>query len=314
MAKLKRSRWENRVILQGGLGNQLFQYAFAHFLAIQTNSKINLENRIIVYKTGHDSRFFLDYYEKQCTHLEFKKNIVINCNNTIGKFIYKIGMADYLEKFFLAFSNYKTILEKDFDYRKLPNNFNKGVKISFDGFWQNWYYVDYVKNQLIVELLKIVETVEFSRCFSLENEKKYLIIHVRRGDYNLPKNKRSFGVLDLSSYLPKITELRNRNPLLEILTVTDDPNLLENESLVLHFGRIIGPQCLDSWQVLKLMSKADYLMTANSSLSWWGGYLCMHNGGYEFIPKPWFKVNSNDLTDAVSHPKFSTYPSIFDEN
>jgi hypothetical protein len=60
------------------------------------------------------------------------------------------------------------------------------------------------------------------------------------------------------------------------------------------------------------MSKADYLFTANSSLSWWGGYLCMNNGGKVKIPQPWFQDNSETPRHDYLHPNFLVYKSFFE--
>lgn len=314
MGKTIISNFDNRVILQGGLGNQLFQFAFAHFLINHTNSKIRLENKIISYNTGHDSTLFFDFFKKYCQHLKFKENMIIDCNNIIGNLFNKVGIAHQIENLYLNYKLYRTIFEKDFDSSKLSTFFTRENQISFDGYWQNWFYVDTVKNQIIPEISKIINSIELSEDLSFSGDKKYLILHVRRGDYMLPKHRRSFGVVNLSAYLSKIDELTKNKPDSEIMTLTDDIDLLKNEKHYERFGKILGPQSINSWQALKLMSKSHYLMTANSSLSWWGGYLSMLNGGRVFIPKPWFKIDTNNITNSLLHPKFYTYPSIFEDN
>jgi hypothetical protein len=171
--------------------------------------------------------------------------------------------------------------------------------------------VDSIKELLIPEILNILDQIEVKNNLELIIPKNYLLVHIRRGDYLLPNNKKSIGVVNIESYIKAIKKFKNSNPNLEIITLTDDVNSLADENLFTNLGRVIGPEFSDPWNLLKLMSNATCLITANSSLSWWGGYLCMLNGGEVKIPKPWFKsAPQNSLIDLL-HPNFSTYMSSF---
>jgi hypothetical protein len=57
------------------------------------------------------------------------------------------------------------------------------------------------------------------------------------------------------------------------------------------------------------MSKADYLIAGNSTLSWWGGFLSFSNGGEVYIPKYFY--NNLDSHEAFNYPGFNLYENNF---
>ena len=59
-----------------------------------------------------------------------------------------------------------------------------------------------------------------------------------------------------------------------------------------------------AWQSLKIMSLASAVVTANSTFSWWGGYMCSKRGGIAITPQPWFSSNITKTENALSHPNF----------
>ena len=89
---------------------------------------------------------------------------------------------------------------------------------------------------------------------------------------------------------------------ISILVITDDPEeakqIFEGNSDV----KIIGPTELDEWGCLSLMSGAKAVITANSTLSWWGGFLSFKNGGIMVIPNPWFAEWGERVGSAFAHP------------
>jgi hypothetical protein len=47
------------------------------------------------------------------------------------------------------------------------------------------------------------------------------------------------------------------------------------------------------------MAGCRHFVIANSSLSWWGAWLCASEGKRVVAPKRWFKTSKNDTSDLI---------------
>jgi hypothetical protein len=68
---------------------------------------------------------------------------------------------------------------------------------------------------------------------------------------------------------------------------------------------------LNVYQALAVMGRSSRLFTANSTLSWWGGFLAEGQGGNVVIPNPFFKNTQPAPGNAFQFPNFETLPSFF---
>lgn len=294
--------------MTNGLGNQLFQFAFAHYLAKTLQSNILIENRPTTVNSPDVNFQLLDLFD-YCTHINLKKHRAFGHKKKFDKLLYKTNLVKVWENFVLKTSMYTNVSEKEFADKKYVTDMSNDVKYSFEGFWQNWRYVDYVKDELTTDLFAVLNSRIATKVSKIDPCTKSLVIHVRRGDYTNPRFRKVFGIVRLDLYLPIVREIKTRYPNVSITTLTDDIDLLKNEPLKHEFGRVIGPNECNPWEAIKIMAAANFLITANSSLSWWGGFLSISSGGEVYIPDPWF-IGENTLElNNYLHPKFKTYQS-----
>ena len=136
------------------------------------------------------------------------------------------------------------------------------------------------------------------------------VIHIRQGDTTTSENKKRVGVLSDTFYkniLSRNSELSYR------VVITDD---VEGAKQVLHgisVDAIFGPRELDPWQSLYLMAHSKRLIMANSTFSWWGGFLALLKGAEVIIPEPFFNSPELDTRGALNYPGFATTKSHFVE-
>ena len=65
-----------------------------------------------------------------------------------------------------------------------------------------------------------------------------------------------------------------------------------------------------AWQAIKMMAMADSLVLANSTLSWWGGFLASNRGKIVYSPSPFYKDDfKND--ELLQYKKFTKVNSEF---
>lgn len=102
-----------------------------------------------------------------------------------------------------------------------------------------------------------------------------LVVNVRRGDYySVPEHRRRYG-MDIRGYIRAAVDALPQPLPPRVILVSDDPAWCREH---LGFLREIGPvQTLpgphDMFQDLAQLAAARQLILANSTFSYWGGYL-----------------------------------------
>ena len=119
---------------------------------------------------------------------------------------------------------------------------------------------------------------------------------------------------DTSHLSPQaIEKIRSESELkLHIVVITDDIDSAGAIIEKLAPDSVVLPDDANAWQCLALMKSADYVVAANSTLSWWGSLLCAKSGGVSYIPDPWFKNFQPNEDQAFFHPALNTIKSEFE--
>jgi hypothetical protein len=114
---------------------------------------------------------------------------------------------------------------------------------------------------------------------------RYSVAHFRGGDYG--KLADSFGLLSYRYYSRAFEMLRSTD---EVIWLTDDIRRLREllHELPHHRHRILDPKSLNAIDGLAVMASADSLVIANSTFSFWGGEL-NRKSSKKIMPHPWFR-------------------------
>ncbi len=135
--------------------------------------------------------------------------------------------------------------------------------------------------------------MELSRCNGVS-------IHIRRGDYVTNTSANDFhGLCSLEYYSAGIEYVLSRVPDATLDVFSDD---IEWARLNI---RIPAPtifidhnQGRSSWEDMRLMSRCQHHIIANSSFSWWGAWLNPSPDKIVIAPSKWF-ADSSILTDDI---------------
>ncbi len=278
--------------MSGRLGNQLFQWAYAHQLSSHFNVKITP-----IYDAKHEHKNYeSNLYEliNPCKDINPAQR-----NNSIG-----IGLAilDKISSFsprasFSLSRTLRVLRMKDFDSIPiLPKTAPRLVT----GFFINHLSLKGIREEIASELNVALSSIEMPPYMN----SKYQVIHVRRGDFNALRN--SYGVLSIDYYL------KNMLNDVETYICTDDEELVPDLVKRIQPQRVFGPNDLGPFEVLKLMSKASHVLMSNSTLSWWGGFLCVSNNGKATLPKPYYRFANREF-DAFDYPEFQQAEAFFED-
>lgn len=260
-----------RLELQGGLGNQLFIWAMAHHLSAHFNEHVR-----ILYPLSKKNRLDrpceIAGLLKQCDH-----NVSLFESKSLGfvtRLIDKIDSIQNLKK--IAKLDQIGIFTESFssdaksDYKKSP----KLIR----GYFQNASMIDSITDGIRDELNSYLESISLP--ISVKVQEIEITAHIRRGDTK--SISQDFGVLSFEYYKEKLGSHPNA------AICTDELSDFEGFHREFPDALIITPNESDSWQTLKILSRAEKLIMANSTLSWWGAWIAKQGENSEIVfPFPW---------------------------
>jgi len=166
------------------------------------------------------------------------------------------------------------------------------------GFFINSRNVEEVEKVIYPELQEILTQIQNPK--NLPD--KYQYIHIRRGDYVTTDS--TYGLIGANHYKRFVS---NDLPL---VIGTDDSESAESVIKELKPELVFSSSDSTAWQALKMMGMAESLVLANSTLSWWGGFLASNRGKIVHSPSPFYK-NDFKNDDLLQYYKFTKVSSEF---
>tara|TARA_Y100001978_G_scaffold203213_1_gene227512 strand:- start:7897 stop:8823 length:927 start_codon:yes stop_codon:yes gene_type:complete len=276
---------ENSVIIvyQGGLGNQLFQYFLGNELQKKFNKNVFYYDLRNSYRTNHNSDLENLFY------LNLRKYNIENLN-LILRFIFLSPIS--LKTYRYLFNKFKIKIFSNFYFDSINTNinlndinFNNNILVFF-GTWHkliNQYeFLPSCKN------LKYKEDINITKKLNLN--KKFISLHVRRGDYINYRASKFHGNLDISYYLKGINFLRSKFGNLSVFLFSDDPKWVQNNLVnLIPNSTVISSGNFSAESEFIIMSKANYFILSNSTYSWLSAFFSKNEDKFIIIPKFWFK-------------------------
>jgi hypothetical protein len=271
------------VRFKGGLGNQMFQYAF--YEAIRRKYPTDIVSiDLSPYLIFHDHNgfelnnvFSIDLHAPQKNDVEKLVDENVKLNHKFRRLILGRKKTHYIEK------------EISFN----PDVFNIYHDILYDGYWQSWKYFTH---------LNIKEIFQFSNFVNPQNqelakqikESNSISIHIRRGDYySNPNVKKVLGNICNITYYQKAMayiEKSVQNPMYFIFS--DTPEWVESNFPLCKRIIISHNHRENSHRDMQLMSLCKHNIIANSSFSWWAAYLNNDVKKIVIAPKNWFNEST----------------------
>ena len=270
-----------KVHYRSGLGNQLFQFAFAHFLQIETNRKVQMYRPKV---SGNSLRpLELSGILELCNHLVPEE--IYDNRNPFQRLAAKPAFKNFPYGFFGQPTPFYETKEFTFLSKGLESLHDQNYKLF--GFWQHNKYVNAVQTSVLSELELQINTIKMKKETKLQAHNVGAVMHFRRGDTDRSDLKLSLGSLDIEYYANALDTVGIEPS--DCLILTDDEMAAQEVARKLGIKKILGPSSTNAWETLKIMTEADTLVMANSTLSWWGGYVCSSKGKRVIKPNRWFR-------------------------
>ena len=254
------------VRISGGLGNQMFQYAFAR--ALQTRGK-----RVYLHWHPHHSKSSHNGFElDRVFQLQLSDTIPLVSQSLLSRW--------------QAWRLRKTARKREVHELQFQAHFLETQTGYLDGYWQTEQYFESIRD-------KICADFEFKPLMGPKNlelqqqlaQSETCSIHIRRGDY--VGHPELGGICNEAYYKNALKELDARHPDCALIVFSDDiefsKDLLKERQQVQFCDWNRGS---DSWIDLALMGRCTHHIIANSSFSWWGAWLSNKNGTV-VAPKKW---------------------------
>ncbi|MDJ1469750.1 alpha-1,2-fucosyltransferase [Cytophagaceae bacterium DM2B3-1] len=286
------------VRLNGGLGNQLFQYALGKALSILHQAPLKLD--ITWYKKGirqYELKYF-DINENIATEDDISATTRITQS-------WKNRLDRNLIQPLLPYYKKHIVEEKQFNFD--PNILKVNSSAYLNGYWQNEKYFKSIEAQLRKDLRFKEPLDEQNRIYSnLISQKTAISLHVRRGDYvSNSEYQQIFGTCDIDYYKKAISWIADRVIDPHFFLFSDDiPWIIENLDIPFPFTIIDHNKGDKSYRDMQLMSLCKHHIIANSTFSWWGAWLNPSKEKKIIAPKKWTNVDherSNYIIPANWH-------------
>lgn len=275
------------VKLQGGLGNQMFQYALGRALSLRHNTPL---------------AFDWSYLQKpnQSSRTLRIEGLTVSLKEVSPEEIDRYtGTASKIMDRFRPETKKKKIIEKGacFDSKILERN--DGY---FDGHWQTPKYFEGYEKILRQEftLKNPLGEKATEMLAKIQSEKNPVSVHIRRGDYvSIPKIAEIHRALPLSYYESAMEKIRAALPDASFFVFSDDIVWAKEHFPKKYPVTFVSSLEIPDYEEMSLMKNCNHHITANSTFSWWAAWLCDNPQKTVIAPKQWFKNPTRAIEDLI---------------
>lgn len=274
-----------RIIVSGGLGNQMFQYAL--YLALKDRGvNVKLDTSLYSYVEMHNG-----YELERCFGLHDE----VVCGGKFYLFMLRVIMKIKPSKIFHR------------DFFSYDSTIFSSKYIFLHGSWQSEKYFKQIED--VIRKSFIFTDIDKINLSISEEIRSYnsVSLHIRRGDYL--GNSIYGGVCTEEYYSKAIDELLTDCSLTDNIKfyIFSDDKIFANQFIqkINYPTELIEHnKSIDSYKDMFLMSQCRHNIIANSSFSWWGAWLNSNPDKIVIAPNQWFGKESllgakNNFKDIV---------------
>ncbi len=286
-----------KILLTGGLGNQMFQYALGRALSLKNHTDLVLntsyvDSKLPIKSISTPMRYELDIFDIKAT---VERNIIRTSR------LYPFAKTEYLLRHQYNQAKFQYVAETAHHFQPTfleveDNSYLKGnfqSELYFKAY-ENIIRSDFTfKNPLTGLNKELAAQINTSNAVAL---------HIRRGDYiALKQNVQKFAQIPLSFYHQAIHTISDKieNPVFYVFS--DDINWVKTH-LKVDFPLVFvsnNHTAKSSYIDMQLMSMCQHQIICNSTFSWWAAWLNNNPHKIVIAPKNWFADNHINSADII---------------
>lgn len=263
--------------ISGGIGNQMFQYAFKREMDKLTDEYNYIDLRFYERGKIHNGYELEKVFSiKENYFYQGKIKAPSSKNVLLYKTLYKLRKRIYITKRYIM----EVLITFYPEFKKLTGNY-----FYVDGYWQSEDYFREVSD----EIRKCFTFPQFEEekniaLYDVIKNNNCVALHVRRGDF---LSAAKFVCLGKTDYYKKAIEYMRDNTIDPFFVVLSDDitwckaNLDLGENVV-YVTWNTGEK---SYRDMQIMSLCNHNIIANSSFSWWGAWL--NNNHQKIVVAPY---------------------------
>lgn len=290
------------VQLTGGLGNQLFQYAFARSLSQRNNSTLLLDSSQVAKRADRNNPRAFKLHEFQVS-----APIVPWMNGLSNAFDWS-GRRYALNKPPFSFLRRRAFVlsklsEKSFSFSQTALETLGNVYVTT--YWQSPKYFEMIRDIIVAEIQprKIDSPIHANLATTIAATECPVSVAFRRGDFvNHPHHSKFHGTCSLTYYSQAFDNLKRLGFSPHLFVFSDEIEWVKS-NIKFPFKHTFMDQEYDraryDYLDLWLMSKCRHHIIANSTFSWWGAWLSREEGKRVIAPKKWFNDETIDTSDLI---------------
>jgi hypothetical protein len=284
------------VKLQGGLGNQLFQYAAARSLAARLRTEVKADLSFLLDRSipnivfrDYDLSIFPGITLPRATEDEVNSLKQPLGSGIVGKILSRLIKPN------------RYCREKGFKYNRRIETLSDPVYLN--GYWQSEKY--FLRDEALIRQnfafgpLITPGAAELMKHIQQENA---VCINVRRGDFvSHAQSSEMLGFVGMDYYEQAIGLFNSRFPDCHYFIFSDDidwcrDNIQTGRPTTVVSHQYAGPKFAD---YLQLMTACRHFLIPNSTFAWWAAWLSKGTDKLVIAPKTWFTDKRFDSSDIV---------------
>ncbi len=278
----------------GGLGNQMFQLAFAEVMRQIHQTNLYLDISDYVYYP--DRQYDMDCFE---TNFTFVKPAQLR------RFREAAGRRQKIEKWISQMRNGQGQILKEKEEHQFRFNAKILKKYTKDlyviGYWQSYrYFIDYQEDiRKIFTFRQPLNARNQAVLHQIGDEFQTVALHVRRGDYVQDKTvNQVHGVCSMAYYQKAIEVIHQKIANPYFIIFSDDITWCKS-AIKTGFSQLFIDYPNKNWEDMQLMSLCKHQIIANSSFSWWGAWLNQNPEKVVVAPQKWLAEKPISMDDVL---------------
>ena len=271
------------VKIDGGLGNQMFQYAlYLMLLNKYPGSQIDL--------SVYNSEKFHNGYDLQ-------KVFGTNADVASCRLVNKLGyyettkISKKLKRFYMLFRKKTHIVEG-------VQGFDSSIKwvdnAYYDGFWQSPQYFRGMYDEIQKAFQFNGDVVgKNAELIDIACKENVAAIHVRRTDFLNKGNSHYVNLGDTQYYQKAISKVLQKAHTARFFVFSDDIQWVKKNLAIPNPEYIDWNTGSESFRDMQLMIYCKSIIIANSTFSWWGAFLNPRRiNKFVIAPEKWYRADN----------------------